>query len=39
MIQDSQGVVQLVYSWKMKRIRHIVMNEAWLLAQIGKPLA
>lgn len=31
--RDSAGLVHLVYSWKMKRIRHVAMNEAWLRAQ------
>ena len=33
MVQDGRGRVHLVYAWKMRRIRHVVMNEAWLLAQ------
>jgi len=33
MMQDRHGRVHLVYAWKMRRIRHVVMNEAWLLAQ------
>ena len=39
MVQDSQGIVQLVYAWQMKRIRHVAVNEAWILAQPRKPLA
>jgi predicted neuraminidase len=36
---DSTGLVHLVYSWKMRRIRHVAVNEAWLLAQRpGRPL-
>ena len=38
MIQDAAGCVHLVYSWKMKRIRHIAMNEAWILSQVRKPM-
>lgn len=38
MIQDSRGLVHLVYTWKMKRIRHVAMNEAWIFAQPSEPL-
>ena len=38
MIQDATGCVHLVYSWKMKRIRHVAMNEAWILSQVRKPV-
>jgi predicted neuraminidase len=30
MIRASDGMIHLVYSWKMQRIRHVVFNEAWL---------
>ncbi len=38
MIQDSRGLVHLVYTWKMKRIRHVAMNEAWIFAQPSEPI-
>ena len=38
MIQDGRGLVHLVYTWKMKRVRHVVMNEAWILAQPREPI-
>lgn len=39
MIQDRRGLVHLVYAWKMKRVRHVAMNEAWILAQPREPIA
>lgn len=38
MIQDRRGLVHLVYTWKMKRIRHVAMNEAWIFAQPSEPI-
>lgn len=38
MMQDGRGTVHLVYAWKMQRIRHVAMNEAWLLGQPREPL-
>jgi predicted neuraminidase len=38
MIQDSRGLVHLVYTWKMKRIRHVALNEAWIFAQPSEPI-
>ena len=38
LIRDRNGLVHLVYSWKMKRIRHVAMNEAWIDAQPGERL-
>lgn len=38
MIQDRRGLVHLVYTWKMKRIRHVAMNEAWIFAQPAEPI-
>lgn len=38
MEQDARGAVHLVYAWKMRRIRHVMMNEAWLLGQPREPL-
>lgn len=39
MVQDRRGRVHLVYTWKMRRVRHVVMNEAWLHAQPREPVA
>lgn len=39
MVQDRRGRVQLVYTWKMRRVRHVVMNEAWLREQPRGPVA
>lgn len=30
MVRDDRGFFHLVYSWKMKRIRHVFFNEAWI---------
>ncbi|NDC54291.1 MAG: hypothetical protein EBZ74_08365 [Planctomycetia bacterium] len=30
MMHDRRGRVHLVYTWKMRRVRHVVMNEAWI---------
>jgi len=38
MIQDRRGLVHLVYTWKMKRIRHVAMNERWIFAQPAEPI-
>lgn len=38
MIQDRRGVVHLVYTWKMKRVRHVALNEAWVYEQPQEPL-
>lgn len=38
MTHDSCGLVHLVYTWKMRRIRHVVMNEAWLQSQPRGPV-
>jgi len=39
MVQDRGGAIHLVYAWKMRRIRHVMMNEAWLLGRPREPLA
>lgn len=39
MVQDRNGVVHLVYTWKMRRIRHVAMNEAWIVSQPTEPIA
>ena len=39
MLQDGRGAIHLVYAWKMRRVRHVVMNEAWLLGQPRERLA
>lgn len=33
MIRARDGRLHLVYSWQMKRIRHVTFNEAWLRAR------
>ncbi|NBT13033.1 MAG: hypothetical protein EBS56_05540 [Planctomycetia bacterium] len=38
MVQDGRGRVHLVYTWKMRRVRHVVMNEAWLRRRRREPL-
>jgi predicted neuraminidase len=38
MVQDRRGLVHLVYTWKMKRIRHVAMNETWIFAQPSEPI-
>lgn len=30
MIRDSQGQIHLVYTWRRRRIKHVVFNEAWI---------
>jgi predicted neuraminidase len=39
LIRDQKGLVHLVYTWKMRRIRHVAMNEAWILGQTAEPIA
>ncbi len=39
LIRDRRGVVHLVYTWKMARIRHVAMNEAWIRSQPREPVA
>jgi len=39
MVQDGRAAVHLVYAWRMRRVRHVVMNEAWLVSRPGEPLA
>jgi predicted neuraminidase len=39
MEQDARGTIHLVYAWKMRRIRHVMMNESWLRRQPAEPLA
>lgn len=39
MVQDRRGRVHLVYTWKMRRVRHVVMNEAWLRSLSREPVA
>ncbi len=42
MVRTQDGMIHLVYSWKMKRIRHVAFNEPWLdqienrLAKVGE---
>ena len=30
MIRDQSGLIHLVYTWKRERIKHVVLNEAWV---------
>ncbi len=30
MIGGQNGLIHLVYTWKRKRIKHVVFNEAWV---------
>ena len=30
MIGGKNGLIHLVYTWKRKRIKHVVFNEAWI---------
>lgn len=39
MEQDARGTIHLVYAWKMRRVRHVMMNESWLRRQPAEPLA
>ena len=34
MIRTRDGLIHLVYTWKRRRIKHLVFNEAWINAQI-----
>lgn len=35
LLQSSDGLIHLVYTWKRKGIRHVSFNSAWLDTQIG----
>jgi predicted neuraminidase len=35
MIRDQAGTFHLVYSWQMKKLRHVSFNEAWVDRQLG----
>ena len=39
MIRGTDGLIHLVYSWQMKKIRHLCFNQAWIDEQLNKPLA
>jgi predicted neuraminidase len=34
MIRDSDSQIHLVYTWKRRRIKHVVFNEAWINGQL-----
>lgn len=34
LIQATDGLIHLAYAWKMKKIRHVVFNEAWVEQQL-----
>lgn len=33
MIRSRNGMIHLVYAWRKKRIKHVVINQAWIKAQ------
>jgi predicted neuraminidase len=35
LLQSSDGLIHLVYTWKRKGIRHVLFNSAWLDNQLG----
>lgn len=35
MIRGQDGLIHLVYSWQMKKIRHISLNDTWVAQQIS----
>lgn len=35
LLQSSDGLIHLVYTWKRKGIRHVSFNSAWLDTQLG----
>jgi len=37
LIQSSDGMIHLVYSWKMRKVRHVAFNEAWVKRQLNSP--
>ncbi len=37
LIQATDGLIHLAYAWKMKKIRHIAFNEAWVEQQLQRP--
>ncbi len=38
MVQSADGLIHLVYTWQMKKVRHFVLNEAWVAQQLSTPL-
>ena len=38
MIRGRNGLIHLVYTWKRKRIKHLVFNEAWIEQQVNSRL-
>jgi hypothetical protein len=36
MIKTRDGNIHLVYTWRRKRIKYMVFNEAWINQQINK---
>lgn len=36
MIRTRDGLIHLIYTWRRKRIKHLVFNEAWINAQTGR---
>lgn len=38
MIRGRNGLIHVVYTWKRKRIKHLVFNEAWIEQQVAREL-
>ncbi len=38
MIRGQDGLIHLVYSWQMKKIRHISLNDTWVTEQLTNRL-
>jgi predicted neuraminidase len=36
MLRTQDGNIHLVYTWRRKRIKHLVFNEAWIIRQTNK---
>ena len=36
MIRGRNGLIHVVYTWKRKRIKHLVFNEAWIEQQVAR---
>jgi predicted neuraminidase len=36
-VQSGDGMLHLVYSWQVKKVRHIAFNEAWVVQQLSDP--
>jgi predicted neuraminidase len=36
LIRGRDGLIHLVYSWKMQKIRHVCFNDNWVFSQLGQ---